>query len=149
MPFWALDYHLIWATKLRRPLLTPQLENAVFDYLCMQAEKKNCRVYAVNGWVDHVHMVLSIPPILSVAEVVQQIKGASSHQFSQLYWQDGYGALTVGRRNLEIAIAYVRRQKEHHAGQTALKWLEQDENEEPRSVREEQALYEAGDEYIF
>jgi putative transposase len=138
MAFWNLDYHLIWATKLRQPLLMPHIENAVFDFLRTQAENMKCAVYAVNGWVDHVHMVLSIPPTLSVVEVVKQVKGASSHKFFELYWQDGYGALTVGRRNLDIAIAYVCRQKEHHSAQTALKWLERCE-EDAHAAREQKA----------
>ena len=148
MAFWQLFYHLVWATKQRRPLLTPQIELSVFSYLQLQAEKKGCVVLAVNGYLDHVHMVVSIPPTVALTEVIQQVKGATSHKFPELRWQDGYGALTVGRRNLELAIAYVRRQKEHHADQTALKWLEQCE-EESHNVREEQALYEAGDEYLF
>jgi putative transposase len=74
---------------------------------------------------SHLPVVVSIPPTRCVAEIVKQLKGASSRAVhlgasagSDLRWQEGYGALTVAGASLARVIAYVRRQAEHHASGT-------------------------------
>lgn len=131
MSFWRLYYHLVWATKNREPIITAAIEAELFPYLRRKAAELDVRVYAVNGWTDHTHIVAAIPPKIAVAEAVKTLKGGSSHYLNQIVrldfhfaWQRGYGALSVGERQLDIAIAYVAQQKEHHASQTTNKWLE-------------------------
>ena len=144
MPFCRLFYHLVWATKNRLPLIGPEFEEKLHAYLRHKASEMECKVYALNGWQDHVHLVMSIPSKLSVAEVVKRLKGASSHEFSELYWQRGYGALSVSERNLGVALEYVMRQKDHHAQQTAFPKLERcedDIDEGGKSVKDEAGLY--------
>jgi len=144
MPFTRLFYHLVWSTKNRLPLIMPDIETNLFTYLHRKAGELECRILAINGWQDHIHLVLEIPSKLSVAEVVKHLKGASSHEFPDIYWQRGYGALTVSERNLEAAVAYVTRQKDHHAQQTAISKLERCDdalNEKITSVRDEAAVY--------
>jgi REP element-mobilizing transposase RayT len=145
MPYTRLFYHLIWATKNRLPMITSAIEISLFAYLGQKASELECELFAINGWEDHIHLVLEIPPKLSVAEVAQRLKGASSHEFPDLYWQRGYGALTVSDRNLAVVIAYVRQQKEHHAQQTInprLECWDEEVNEGKPGIREEIPLYE-------
>jgi REP element-mobilizing transposase RayT len=73
---------------------------------------------------DHVHLVARLPTTTSIADLVKQVKGASSHfandklkLAAQFKWQGSYGAFTVSRSNLDEVVAYVKRQKEHHANQ--------------------------------
>jgi REP element-mobilizing transposase RayT len=130
MSFWRTFYHLVWATKNREPMITPAIEPRLFAYLIHKAAELGAYTYAVNGWHDHVHMIVTIPPHVSVAELVKSLKGASSHDLNQqqrdehFAWQRGYGVLTIGQRQRPAAEAYVKSQKEHHAGQTAIAWLE-------------------------
>ena len=131
MPFWRIYYHLVWATKERAPMLTPQVERRLYPYLVAKAREVEARIYAANGWVDHVHLVVSIPPKVAVATFVKNLKGASSydlnhtqHLSEQFNWQRGYGVFTLGESQLERAIAYVRNQKEHHTEQGVNNWLE-------------------------
>jgi len=79
------------------------------------------------AFLDHVHVVTSIPPTRCVAEIVKQLKGASSRAVhvgasagSAFRWQEGYGALTLGGASLARVIEYVRQQPDHHAGGTIL-----------------------------
>jgi REP element-mobilizing transposase RayT len=81
-----------------------------------------CAVLALNGTEDHVHLVLAIPAAVAISDIVKQIKGASSFFVNQALkpreqfkWQGSYGAFTISRWEVERAIQYVRRQKEHHA----------------------------------
>jgi putative transposase len=155
MPFWRLYYHLIWTTKYREPLIDAGLEMRLFPYLRKKAGELGCQVFVVNGWVDHIHMVVTIPPSRSVAEVVKRLKGASSHEFMELTWQRGYGALSVGERHLAIAMAYVEKQKEHHQKSTTNTWLEkmdaESEQDSPPDlqIRETGVGYGVWDEILF
>lgn len=169
MPFWRTYYHLVWGTKNRQEDITSTVEPILFQYLINKAVENEVRVYAINGWYEHVHLVVSIPPKLSVADAVKRLKGASSYYINeqnllkeQFAWQRGYGVLTVGERQLDKAIDYVERQKEHHQQQTTNSWLErmdvEDEGPEdpgispdkmPHIVRETRAVYEIDDPFPF
>jgi len=93
-------------------------------------------VHAVGGIEDHVHMVVSIPPRIAVATFIGQIKGASSHWVNHLSGhsepferQDGYGAISFGKRALPQLVDYVLRQREHHNTEQLIPLLERTEGE--------------------
>ena len=131
MPFWRTYYHLVWATKKREPLIESRWEPRLHAYLLNKAREIEIRVYAIDGWTDHVHLVVAIPPRLAVADAVRRLKGASAHYLNHeldlpyhFQWQRGYGVLTVGEKQKPVAIAYVHQQKERHAGRNTNGWLE-------------------------
>jgi putative transposase len=131
MPFWRTFYHLVWATKKREPLISPDVEPQLYGYLQAKARELGVEVFAIGGWTDHIHLVVSIPPRLSVAEVVKALKGASAFHLNHgaalaghFAWQRGYGVLTVGEKQRPAAEAYVQRQKEHHRSGSTNSWLE-------------------------
>ena len=133
MSFWRLYYHLVWSTKNREPLITSEIEKRLYAYLVHKAAELECYVYAINGWHDHVHLIIAIPPKQAVADVVKHLKGASSHDLNhaggldyEFAWQRGYGALSLGERQRPQAEAYVNDQKAHHTQQTPIAWLERD-----------------------
>lgn len=121
MTYWRLHYHLIWATEERQPTLTPEREKVFYGVLYDKATELGMKVHAAGNVENHVHLVVSIPPKLAVAEYVRHIKGASAFAMNhmpnsagQFKWQNGYGALTIGERSLETVMAYAACQKEHH-----------------------------------
>ena len=130
MSFWRTYYHLVWTTKNREPLITPEIEARLYPCLIHKGAELGAYTYAINGWNDHIHMVVTIPPHVSVADLVKLLKGASSHDLNQqmptavFSWQRGYGVLTLGQRQRPDAEAYVRKQKEHHADRKSITWLE-------------------------
>lgn len=167
MSFWRNYYHIVWATRNREPLIQLSFEPALYAYLVNKGRELGIITYAINGWVDHVHLVVSIPPKLSVAEAVKRLKGASSFYVNQVLrpesishfaWQRGYGCFTLGERQRAIAEAYVRNQKQHHAEQNTNRWLELETHLDegptneglpadgiPRSIHERQATYVTDD----
>lgn len=169
MSFWRLYYHLVWATKNREALIQPETEERLYAYTVRKAAESNVCVYAINGWYDHVHLLVAIPPKHAVADVVKRLKGSSSHYLNhaggldyEFAWQRGYGALTFGEGQRAKAEAYVRAQKDHHEQQTANSWLERcsefDEGPAdagitpdgvPPSLREERMIYDAWGEPPF
>src|SRR5687767_4897722 len=121
MTYWRLHYHLIWATYNREPNLTPEREKLFYGVLYKKSEELDLKVHDAGNIEDHVHVVLSIPPVLAVAECARQLKGASAYAINrmpgsdgQFKWQGGYGALSVGERSLETVMEYAAKQKEHY-----------------------------------
>ncbi len=150
MPYWQLFYHLVWATKNREPLLRPPAEKEIFGYLTGKATALGGVVYTLGGIVDHVHMVVAIPPAIAVAKFVGQIKGVASTRLNQsgassgrFEWQDEYGAFSFDAKRLPNFITYVNHQKEHHATGTAIPILERmaSDNVGPELLREQGAVY--------
>lgn len=131
MSFWRLYYHIVWATKNRDPMIGENVEKQLFAYLVSKSSELGAYVYAINGWLDHVHLVMAVPPRLAIADVVKNLKGASSHHINHgagfegtFAWQRGYGVLSLGERQKADAIRYVESQKQHHNQGTANAWLE-------------------------
>ena len=128
-----LYYHFVWATKGRMRLINEQMEAELFPYILTKC--KALDAHALNGMPDHVHLVCSLPTKLAIADFVNQIKGSSAHFVNHLpsvqadislclYWQNGYGAMTLTKRDLPRLIAYVQNQKAHHADHQLLEILE-------------------------
>jgi REP element-mobilizing transposase RayT len=121
MTYWRLHYHLIWATYNREPTITPEREKMFYGVLYKKGEELGLKIHAAGNVDEHVHIVLSIPPKIAVAECFRHLKGASAFAINRMAgsdgrfkWQDGYGALSVGERSLKAAMEYASRQKEHH-----------------------------------
>lgn len=131
MPFWRTYYHLVWATANREALINSGVEPLLYAYMIKKSAELRVYVYAINGWFDHVHLIVSIPPKLSVADVVKNLKGSSSHDINKsgkldcaFAWQRGYGVFTLGERQKADAEKYVCNQKIHHEQKTDNAWLE-------------------------
>ena len=83
MPYWQLFYHLVWATKKRESILTPDVEPVIYVFLRTKAIGLGGVVFALNGWLAHVHMVVAVPPKIAIAKFVGQIKGVASTKFNK------------------------------------------------------------------
>ncbi len=133
MAFWRLYYHLVWATKEREPLINSDREVELYPYIIDKADALGCIVHAIGGVEDHIHLVVSIPPTLAITDFVKRIKGSSAHFLNQALsaslnkfgWQEGYGVFSLGGKQLEQAVDYVKNQKAHHSNGTAIASLEQ------------------------
>jgi putative transposase len=112
--------HLVWSTWDRAPLLTPDVRPRV--YLCMREEaaRLKAEIIAIGGIEDHVHVLLRLPATGTIAAVVKQLKGSSSHLTNHevlprgFKWQGGYGASSVSRRAVPRVREYILNQEEHH-----------------------------------
>ncbi len=146
MSFWRLYYHIVWSTKNRAELITPELETELYGYLKGKADSHGVIVQAIGGIEDHVHLVASIPPRIAIANFVGKIKGSSSHHIKctfpkldhEFNWQRGYGVLSLGQSRLPKAINYTLNQKENHHNHTTIPILEK-ETEEDEGPKEDPA----------
>ncbi len=119
--FTQLYLHYVWSTWDRLPLITPDIQKVVYAAVIQECEQLKCTVIAVGGVEDHVHLLTSFLPTLSVSELIKQIKGSSSHLINHevkpdefFKWQGSYGAFTVSHNDIDRAANYIRNQSTHH-----------------------------------
>jgi putative transposase len=117
--------HLIWGTRDREKLLHKEAAARVSRYLSEYAESK--QIYMKLNFVnaDHVHALIDLPTNMSIEEVVQLLKGNSSHWINandlikeKFAWGRGYGAFSVSESNIGTVADYIVGQEEHHRART-------------------------------
>jgi len=118
--FSSLHFHIVFATKFRKPLLTPPLLAPTHAFLGGCVRKKGAVPIQIGGAADHVHMLVRLKPSDSVAQLLHDVKKPVSDWLRNemkcegFYWQDGYSAFTVGRSQIERVTHYIATQAEHH-----------------------------------
>lgn len=133
-----LYYHIIWAVKGRFPALTTEVEAIAFTAIHRKSRELQSTIYALDAAYDHVHVAVTIPPSIAIAEWVRSAKGLSAReinsQFPEIdphfYWQKGYSVHSLGQKVLPFVVNYVKNQKDHHANNTLEPYLEQLEDNE-------------------
>jgi REP-associated tyrosine transposase len=113
--------HIIFSTKDRVPYLRPDLRDRLFRYMAGIAHGIEASDVVVNGVADHVHLMLTLPPALSVATAVNKIKANSSKWIHEqrllpraFAWQAGYAAFSVSPSKIAEVIRYIENQEAHH-----------------------------------
>ena len=117
----SLHYHVVFSTKNRVAHLTPEIEQRVWAYIGGVARKHKMTALQVGGFDDHIHALVMAPPTLAPSQIAQYLKGDSSKWVHETFpalhdfaWQEGYGAFTVSKSNLEAVVSYIQKQREHH-----------------------------------
>ena len=131
---WECKYHVVWIPKCRKKVLYRQLRKELGPVLRKLALQKESEVVEGKLKVDHVHVLLSIPPKYSVSQVVGYMKGKSAIWVARTtgrnrnfvgkhFWARGYYVSTVGLNEEEIR-EYVRSQEEADEKLDQLKMFE-------------------------
>jgi putative transposase len=123
--FTNLLVHCIFSTKGRAPAIHPDIAPKLFAYMGGIVRSIDGVAPLINGVADHVHLLLSLPPTLCVSDAMRVVKTNSSkwlHEewpaHGEFAWQNGYGAFSVSRSNVEAVSAYIAKQEEHHRRMT-------------------------------
>ena len=112
--------------KNRRHILADKFRDELFEHIRENAIKKDIYLDRVNGYVDHVHCLVSLGSNQTIEKVAQLIKGEASFWFNNksefqtehLEWQDEYFAVSVSESMLDTVRAYIDNQREHHKKKT-------------------------------
>ncbi len=114
--------HFVFIVGDRHDALDPTVKGILFPHLESLAGELKCRVLALNGMPDHLHMLVSMHASVSAADLAQKLKGNSSHYLNQagafpykFRWQSGYGAFSVSHSQLAKVKDYIANQQVHHA----------------------------------
>ena len=121
-----LLYHIVFSTKDRRPLITPDYEPRLYEYIGGIIKGTGGMPLGINGAEDHVHVLAKLRPDRSLSDVLRDLKSNASGWMHNVFpevrdfsWQRGYGAFTVSQSNVEAVRGYLQRQKEHHTKYTS------------------------------
>ena len=113
--------HLIFSTKNREALLTPEIETELYPYLASIFNAMKSPALIINGTSDHLHTLFSLSRVVTIADIVEEVKTESSkwiktrgREFRNFHWQSGYGAFSIGQSQVSTVKRYITRQKEHH-----------------------------------
>jgi REP element-mobilizing transposase RayT len=116
----SLHYHVVFSTRHRVPCLAKAWRDDLHSYMSGTIKGLGGFPQTTDGWVDHVHLLFGLKATHVVADVVRELKKASSVWVRDhvglpgFAWQEGYAAFTVGYRQREIVRAYIDGQEEHH-----------------------------------
>ena len=118
---WNCKYHIVFAPKYRRMAIYGQIKSDIGQILRKLCEQKGVEIIQAEACPDHIHMLISIPPKYSVAQIMGYLKGKSSLMIfdrhanlkykygSRSFWCRGYHVDTVGK-NEKIIREYIRNQ---------------------------------------
>jgi putative transposase len=113
--------HGVWGTKERSPILKDGFRGDVFRHMQERFASQGCPVRSLNGTADHVHALFLLNHEKSLADVVQMVKGETSHWINQqaflngkFAWQTGYCGLSVSPSMVKRVEDYIRGQERHH-----------------------------------
>lgn len=132
---WRCQYHIVFAPKFRRKVIYKELRADIGYILRKLCEEKKVEIIEAEACVDHIHMLVSIPPHISIAQFMGYLKGKSTLMIfdrhanlkykygSRHFWCRGYYVDTVGR-NKKVIEEYIRNQ------------FIEDEMEDQMSIRE-------------
>ena len=123
---WRCEYHIVFAPKFRRKVIYGELRADIGKILRKLCEEKKVEIIEAEACIDHIHMLVSIPPYLSVSQFVGFLKGKSALMIfdrhanlkykygNRHFWCKGYYVDTVGKNEKKIA-EYIRNQMEEDA----------------------------------
>ena len=116
-----LLYHIVFSTKDHRPLITPDYQVRLYDYIGGTIRAVGGISLELNGTEDHVHLLAKLRPDLALSTVLRDLKANATGWMHDVFpslkefsWQRGYGAFTVSQSNVEEVLQYIARQKDHH-----------------------------------
>jgi putative transposase len=122
MPWIKVWLHFVWCTKERFPYLQDGIRTRVFEHIRENAVKKKIHIDFLNGFVEHVHCLISLGSDQTLEKLMQLIKGESSFWINKqqltkkrFEWQDEYFVASVSESNLLSVRKYIARQEEHHS----------------------------------
>lgn len=125
MPHVKVWIHFVWSTKNREPFLSEKIRKKVFEHIRANAKEKGIFVDFINGYIDHVHCLISLGTNQTIEKIMHLIKGESSFWINKnglcktkFEWQDEYFAVSVSESILDSVRSYIKTQEAHHKAKT-------------------------------
>lgn len=108
--------HIIFGTGGRAHTIPAERHTEVWAYMLGIGRNLKIPVIAVGGMSDHAHLLVALPPTITLSAAVQKFKANSSRFLGRRFeWQEGYAAYSVSASNVPATIEYIRNQEKHHA----------------------------------
>ncbi|WP_320112127.1 IS200/IS605 family transposase [Draconibacterium orientale] len=121
MSYTTIWLHCVWSTKNRECIISNTFRPVLLKHIRENARDKGIVLDYINLHRDHVHALINLGRKQHIADVMQQLKGESSHWInkmgvmsSKFYWQDDYFAVSVSQSHVERVRNYIKNQDKHH-----------------------------------
>lgn len=118
-------YHVVFVVKRRQSLINASWKDDLYKYISGIITNQNQKLYIINGMPDHLHILISCKPNITLSNLIKEIKEHSTKYINEqkftaekFSWQEGYGAFSVSYRNLDQVVNYIKNQEEHHKVKT-------------------------------
>jgi putative transposase len=116
-----LYIHIIFSVKSRKALIDNNWKARLFSYIASIIDNKGHKSFIVNGVADHVHILISVNPSLSLSSLVRDVKNNSAKFVNEnklcafkFGWQEGYAAFSCSKSVVSKVYQYIENQEEHH-----------------------------------
>lgn len=116
---------IVFSVKGRQNLIDKKWRSELHKYICGIVNEKKQKVYAIGGVSDHLHILISIKPNIAISDLVRDIKANSSKWINDRHlvlgkfqWQEGFGAFSYAKSQLDTVIAYINNQEIRHQKKT-------------------------------
>ena len=123
--FTQLYTHLVFAVKYRDRLLKREIRPEIFSYISGVITNRKHKSIIINGVSDHIHILIGLNPNDKISDLVASIKRSSSLYINdkgffngKFHWQDGYGAFSYGKSQIDDIYKYIANQEDHHKRRT-------------------------------
>ncbi len=117
--------HLVFAVKYRQSLIKPSFREETERYMTGILQHKKHKLLAIYLMPDHAHILIGANPAISLSDTVQVLKTETTNFIKEKHftpfrfqWQEGFGAFSHARKELDTVIKYILNQPEHHQRQT-------------------------------
>jgi putative transposase len=121
MGYLKIWVHIVWTTKNREPILSCEIREEIFSHIRENAEKKGIYIDFINGYLEHVHCLLSLGSGQNIDKILMLLKGESSHWINRenlfqgkFEWQEEYFAVSVSESSVDRVRDYIKNQANHH-----------------------------------
>lgn len=119
--FTQLYIQLVFSPKNREALLQKTHQEQLWPYMSQTLINLEHKPIIINGMADHVHVFLGLNPKVSISDLIRDLKRSSSLWINEqkwfrgtFAWQEGYGAFSYGRSQIDDVYKYIQSQDEHH-----------------------------------
>ena len=114
--------HVVFAVEGRQSLIQPEHNDELQKYITGIVSGQKQKMIAINNMPDHLHLLVGLRPDSSVSDLVRNVKAGSSKFINEkrwvmgrFSWQEGFGAFSHSRSQLDTVIRYIENQQKHHA----------------------------------
>jgi Transposase and inactivated derivatives len=115
----------VFAVSNRQSLIKKEFKDDLYKYITGIVTNQGQKLIAINGVLDHLHILIGLRPAMALADLVREIKADSSNFINKerfvhgrFSWQEGYGAFSYGHSQLNSIIRYIPNQEMHHSRRT-------------------------------
>ena len=117
--------HVVFAVQERACLIKSEWREELFKYIAGILKNQGIKLIAIGGVEDHIHILFGLNPKIALSDLVRDVKANSSKLINEkgfvrgkFYWQEGFGAFSYSRSQIDTVAKYVLNQEKHHANKS-------------------------------